>query len=95
MKEYSPELSEIYEQYLGNNPFLQNCSQQRGSISDITESDIRVAIDNAKRGVEIQEQIDRQLISMNPRLGNFSHFLYEANLKTKFNEIMSQTLAQM
>ncbi|CAG2103867.1 unnamed protein product, partial [Medioppia subpectinata] len=95
-KEYSPELSRIYGQYLTDTVFPGNCTPETtGTIADITDRDIQIAIEAAIQGVNSQRQLDRQLIANNSFLGNFSHFLTDANYKTKFNEIVTITLTQI
>ncbi|CAG2103066.1 unnamed protein product, partial [Medioppia subpectinata] len=95
-KEYSPELSQIYGQYLTDTVFVSNCTPETvGNIADITDRDIRVAIEAAIQGVNSQRQMDRQFVAQIPYLGNFSHFITEANYKTKFNELVTKNLAQI
>ncbi|XP_054152513.1 peroxidase-like [Oppia nitens] len=94
-REYSGKLSQIYSQYLQNNPFLVNCSKQTGRTSDITDDDIIEAIQVADEDINSLLKIDENFLKSSPDSKKFSAFIYKANIITKFNEIVTKKLTQL
>ncbi|CAG2109698.1 unnamed protein product, partial [Medioppia subpectinata] len=94
-KEYSPDLRQIYSQYLKDNPFLKECPKQEGKASEISAHDMEEAVKRATKLMVEYKKIDDNYINANPNVKQFNQTVYESNLKTKFNEFVSQELSKI
>ncbi|CAG2109697.1 unnamed protein product [Medioppia subpectinata] len=94
-KEYSPDLRQIYLQYLKDNPFLKECPKQEGKASEISAHDMEEAVKRATKLMDEYKKIDNNYINANPNVKQFNQTIYESNLKTKFNEFVSQELSRI
>ena len=93
--EYSPDISKIYNQYLKRRySHLQNCSRGSGSVSDITENDLENALKVADQELKAYLEDERKYLEKDPRGLAFSFYIFQANLRTLFNEFATRQLAK-
>ena len=78
-----------------NNPYLKDCKQQNGKVSDITAKDVKEAKKLAKKEWDALVQLDNNYLEQNPFAKQFSKFIYDANLVAIFNELVSIHLTKM
>ena len=91
--EYSPNIRQIFSKYLKSN---QKCNELfiAGTVSDITKDDFNYAIKEADERINQYIENDKKLITAYPDLAQFSEYLYEASIMSKYNEYVSQELAK-
>ena len=93
--EYSPDISKVYNQYLKRRYTYQNCSGVKsGSVSDLTDKDLENALRVADQELKAFIAADQKYLEKDPRGLDFSLFVYQANLRTLFNEFVTRNLAK-
>jgi hypothetical protein len=91
-REYSPELSRIYSQYLKKSFYSEQCSQSLDETALLTLEDFGEAFSVADQQIKNYENANEQYLSTDPRGMNFSAYIFVATLHSKYNEFTTQHL---
>jgi len=91
-REYSPELSQIYSQYLKKSFYSEQCSQSLDETALLTHEDFNEAFSVADQQIKNYENANQQYLSTDPRGLNFSAYIFVATLHSKYNEFTTEYL---
>ena len=91
-QEFSPKFRQIFIKYLKNKNPNQNCNPKTENVSAINSEDLNHAIEEADKRINNFIENDNKIKATNPRVLQFSPYLYEVGLKAKYQEYVTQAL---